>query len=231
MRYHRLIVPLLLGAAPLIAPTTSQAAKVPPEPFEDARLEIEFNATDGDAGVQVFADAEEWKEFKIFRPDGRRILDIKTKSVLRHFGLSELFSESSEPPFTELPFDQFKKLFPEGTYRFEGKTIDGRELASEVPFSHTILDAPTFIQPQDGGTLPADDAVIRWAPVAGAVDYEVIVTREDPLRVMDVTLSPDKTSLTVSPEFLDSGVEYKIEVHASDASGNRIFTEVGFTVE
>jgi hypothetical protein len=232
MRYHRLAVPVLLCATPLIAASTSQTpAKEPPEPFDDARLEIEVNATDGDAGVQVFADAEEWKQFEIFRPDGRRILNIKAQGVLRDFGLSELFSESSEPPFTELPFDEFKKLFPEGDYRFEGTTIDGRELESDVPFSHAILAAPTFIQPQDGGTLPADDAVIRWAPVAGAVDYEVIVTRDDELRVLDVTLSPEDTSLTVPPEFLDPGREYQIEVHASDASGNRIFTEVGFTVE
>jgi hypothetical protein len=79
--------------------------------------------------------------------------------------------------------------------------------------------------------LPADDAVIRWNAVAGAVDYEVIVTRDDEERVLDVTLSPEDTSLTVPPEFLDTGREYQIEVHASDASGNRIFTEVGFTVE
>ena len=236
MRFHRLAGSMLLFAAPLIAAplvaaTTSQAAKPPPEPFDDARLELEFNATDGDAGFQVFADAEEWKEFKIFMPDGRRILDLKTKGVLRDFGLSELFAESSEPPFTELPFDEFKQLFPEGIYRFEGTTIDGRRLASDVPFSHTVLDAPVFIQPQDGGTLPEDDAVIRWEPVDGAVDYEVIVTRDDELRVLDVTLSPDETSLNVPPQFLDAGREYQIEVHASDVSGNRIFTEVGFTVE
>jgi hypothetical protein len=232
MRFHRLAGPVLLCATPLIATGVSHAAaKEPPEPFDDARLEIEFNATDGDAGVQVFVDAEEWKQFQIFRPDGRRILNIKAQGVLRDFGLSELFSESSEPPFTELPFDEFKQLFPEGDYRFEGTTIDGRRLESEVPFSHTILDAPTFIQPQDGGTLPADDAVIRWAPVAGAVDYEVIVTRDDEERVLDATLSPEATSLTVPPEFLDPGREYQIEVHASDVSGNRIFTEIGFTVE
>jgi hypothetical protein len=217
MRVHRLAGPALLCAAPLIVTGVSQTgAKEPPEPFDDARLEIEVNATDGDAGVQVFADAEEWKQFEIFRPDGRRILNIEAKGVLRDFGLSELFSESSEPPFTELPFDEFKELFPEGDYRFEGTTIDGRALVSEVPFSHAILDAPKFVQPQDG---------------AGAVDYEVIVTRDDEERVLDVTLSPEDTSLTVPPEFLDPGREYQIEVHASDASGNRIFTEVGFTVE
>jgi hypothetical protein len=233
MRFHRLAGPVLLCATPLIVTSVAHAAtKEPPaEPFDDARLEIEVNATDGDAGVQVFADAEEWKEFQIFQPDGRRILDIKAQGVLRDFGLSELFSESSEPPFTELPFEEFKELFPEGNYRFEGTTIDGSRLESEVPFSHAILDAPTFIQPQDGGTLPADDAVIRWAPVAGAVDYEVIVTRDDEARILDVTLSPEETSLTVPPEFLDPGREYQIEVHASDVSGNRIFTEVGFTAE
>jgi hypothetical protein len=57
------------------------------------------------------------------------------------------------------------------------------------------------------------------------------VTRDDEERVLDVTLSPEDTSLTVPPEFLDSGREYQIEVHASDVSGNRIFTEVGFRVE
>jgi hypothetical protein len=218
-----------LGAAPLVAPAASMADREPAAPFDDARLEIELNATDGDAGFQVFADAEEWKEFEVFKPNGRRLVDIKATGTLEDFGLTELFTESSEPPFTELPFAEFKRLFPAGNYRFEGETIDGQELSSVVPFSHAVLDAPVFLAPTDGGTLPASGAVIRWAPVAGAVDYEVIVTREDEQRVLDVTLDPTDTSLTVPPEFLDVGTEYKIEVHASHASGNRIFTEIGFT--
>jgi hypothetical protein len=229
MRHHRLIGLVVLGSTPLLIPAMAQGAPEKPTPFDDARLEIEFNATDGDAGFQIFADAEEWRQFEIFRPDGGRIVNFQTDGNLDDFGLSELFSESSEPPFTELPFAEFKKLFPAGTYRFEGETIDGRELESAVKFSHQVLDAPQFIQPEDGATLPASNAVIRWAPVKGAVDYEVIVTRQDEERVLDVTLSPDRTSLTVPPQFLDPGVGYQIEVHASAASGNRIFTEVGFT--
>jgi hypothetical protein len=62
-----------------------------------------------------------------------------------------------------------------------------------------------------------------------AVDYEVIVTRADEQRVLDVTMGPEDTRLTVPPEFLDAGAEYQIEVHASDVSGNRIFSEIGFT--
>jgi hypothetical protein len=229
MRHHRLIGLVVLGSTPLLIPAIAHGAAEKPTPFDDARLEIEYNATDGDAGFQIFADAEEWRQFEIFRPDGRRIVNFRTDGNLNDFGLTELFSESSEPPFTELPFAEFKNLFPAGNYRFEGVTIDGRELESKVPFSHQILDAPQFIQPQDGGTLPANDAVIQWVPVKGAVDYEVIVTREGDERVLDVTLSPDHTSLTVPREFVDPGVSYQIEVHASAANGNRIFSEVGFT--
>jgi len=232
MRYHRwLFGPLLLGATTIVVPQVAQGHEEPAAPFDDARLEIEFNSTDGDAGVQVFADSDaEWKRFQIFRPDGRKILDIKAQGVLRDFGLSELFSESSEPPFTELPFAEFKKLFPAGNYRFKGVTTDGHKLASVVPFSHQILDAPQLVSPMDGGTLPVNHAVIQWKPVKGAVDYEVIVTNEDDESlVTDVTKSPDVTRLTVPPEFLERGVGYAIEIHASDVSGNRIFTEVHFT--
>jgi hypothetical protein len=227
--HRRWIGLVALGAIPLVAPTAADADRQRPAPFDDARLEIEYNATDGDAGFQVFADAEEWKEFEILQPNGNRLVDLKATGVLGDFGLSELFAESSEPPFTELPFAEFKRLFPAGNYRFEGETIDGRELRSVVRFSHAVLDPPQFLAPTDGGTLAAGAAVIRWVPVAGAVDYEVIVTREDPLRVLDVTLPADATSLTVPAEFLDAAVEYKVELHASHAGGNRIFTEVGFT--
>jgi hypothetical protein len=57
------------------------------------------------------------------------------------------------------------------------------------------------------------------------------VTRDDEAQILDVTMSPEDKSLTVPPEFLDAGREYQIEVHASHANGNRIFTEVGFTTE
>jgi hypothetical protein len=231
MRYKPLLfAPLLLGAAAVVVPHVAQGSEKP-QPFDDARLEIELNSTDGDAGLQIFADSDnEWKRFEIFRPGGEKILDISASGVLRDFGLSELFSESSEPPFTELPFAEFKNLFPAGKYRFEGETTDGHELASTVRFSHQILTAPVFVQPTDGGTLSVDDAVIRWQPVSGAVDYEVIVTQDsDESRVMDTTMSPDQTSITVPAEFLERGASYKIEVHASHSSGNRIFTEIGFT--
>jgi hypothetical protein len=231
MRHHRLLGLVGLGCTPLLISTAAaQGSQERAAPFDDARLEIEVNATDGDAGFQIFADSDnEWKSFEIFRPDGGRIVNFQTDGNLSDFGLSELFSESSEPPFAEMPFTEFERLFPAGTYRFVGVTTDGQSLASNVLFSHRILSAPQILQPTDGGTLPADNAVIRWAPVQGAVDYEVIVSSPEEERVLDTTLSADRTSLTVPPEFLDPGVTYAIEVHASASNGNRIFTEVSFT--
>jgi hypothetical protein len=37
--------------------------------------------------------------------------------------------------------------------------------------------------------------------------------------------------VTVSPEFLESGVEYKFELQAIEASGNITTSEVTFTVQ
>jgi hypothetical protein len=45
--------------------------------------------------------------------------------AVRDFGLTELFSESGEPPFTELPFDEFKQPFPGNrTFSEGGFTVE-----------------------------------------------------------------------------------------------------------
>src|SRR5262245_57217281 len=102
----------LLGACS--AATADAGARVKAEPFDDARLKIEYNATDGDAGLQFFVDAEAWRHVTITNPRGAVVADFDAGKVIGDFGLSELFSESSEPPFTEFPFARFKQLFPEG---------------------------------------------------------------------------------------------------------------------
>jgi hypothetical protein len=78
-----------------------------------------------------------------------------------------------------------------------------------------------------------DHAVISWRPgdqPAGVeiVSYQVIVERENPLRVFSVDLPATTTSVTVPPEFLESGTQYKLEVLAIEASGNQTITEIEF---
>lgn len=219
------------GAAPK---TNSEGAVVP---FTEATLIVEINATDGDAGFQIFLDHEPWKSITISRPDGTKMLDIQTSDVLSEYGLTELFSESSEPPFTEFPLDEFRKLFPEGEYTFRGETTEGVKMESTVTLAHDFPEGPTILSPQEESTVAADELVVRWNPVtepAGIeiAGYQVIVVREeDPLRELEVDLPAAATEMRVPAEFLESGTEYKAEVLAIGASGHKTLTEVTFSTE
>jgi hypothetical protein len=65
--------------------------------LDEVTMIIEVNATDGDAGLQVFLDGEPLRRMTISAPDGRRIVAVNTRTRLGNYGLTELFSESSEP--------------------------------------------------------------------------------------------------------------------------------------
>jgi hypothetical protein len=206
-----------------------------PVRLAEATMIVEINATDGDAGLQVFLDGEPWRRMTITAPDDRQILAVNTKSRLRRHGLTELFSESSEPSFKELPLNKFKRLFPEGRYRFRGVTIEGDPLVGKARLSHNFPDGPQIVAPADGSTVPPGAVMAEWNAVpepAGinVVGYRAIVEREDPLRVFCADLPASVTSVTVPAEFIESGTEYKLEVQAIEASGNQTLTEISFTV-
>jgi hypothetical protein len=230
-------VPLLVGIAAARPDTnsppkgTSSAKTIQ---LEDATMIIEVNDTDGDAGLQVFLDGEPWRSMKVSRPGGKRILDVHTKGRLHRLGLTELFSESNEPEFKELPLEKFKKKFPEGKYTFTGRTIEGDRLVGTARLSHDTPAGPEILSPAAGATLPRDDVVARWAPVAGPgieIDgYRVIVERENPLRVFNADLPASQTSVTIPSEYLEPGVEYKIEIQSIERSGNQTISELPFRV-
>lgn len=209
-------------------------------PFPDARLKIEYNSTDGDAGLQVFLDAPAWKEVSITNPSGHKVLQVEAERVIRNYGLTELFSESSEPPFEVFPFSQFKRLFPEGRYTFSGETIDGQRLQSTFALTHKVPDGPVIVSPSADDTVAADDLVVEWMPVTSpagvdVVAYQVLVVADapglgNPKRVFDVMLPGTATRLSVPEEFLIPG-SYKAEVLAVERGGNQTLTETEFTIE
>ncbi|MGH2739058.1 MAG: fibronectin type III domain-containing protein [Actinomycetota bacterium] len=205
-------------------------------PFKEARLIVEINATDGDAGFQVFLDHEPWKSIAIFRPDGTKLVDLQTEGVLVDYGLTELFWESSEPPFSEFPIEKFMELFPEGDYTFEGETIDGVRMRSAVPLSHDFPAGPKILFPTKDSTVSADNLVVRWKPVpepgVEIARYQVIVVREKGgTGDLEADLPASARRLTVPAEFMAPGAEYKVEVLAIEASGNQTLTEVPFATE
>jgi hypothetical protein len=202
----------------------------------EATMIVEVNATDGDAGLQVFLDGEPWKSMRVTGPDGRTILDVTTKERLDGYGLTELFSESSEPPFDVFPLAQFKKLFRAGRYSFVGRTIKGAALTGSARLSHDIPAGPKIVAPAEGSRVGRTGVVARWRPAAQPagveiVAYRAIVTTEEPrLRVLEADLHGSARHVEIPRAFLSSRGEYKLEVQAIERSGNQTLTEVSFRV-
>jgi hypothetical protein len=204
--------------------------------FKRAQLRVEVNATDGDAGLQIDLDNEPWDSVQLAAPDGRVLLDVRNRGVLRGYGLTELFSESSEPPFTELPLEEFQELFPEGEYVFSGRQIDGTKMRSTFTLTHDFPGGPDIVTPVEDAELGAADLVVEWEPGDNPegveiVAYRVLVVSEvDPVRTFAADLSPDTRQLPISAAFLEEPGEYKAEVVAIEAGGNQTVSEVPFFV-
>ena len=207
---------------------SAAAAKRKPLRFEQHELYIEYNATDGDAGLQLAADAEDWKRFTLLDTEGRVLIDVRAKGRLRRpFGLSELFLEASEPPFAKVPFRTFKRRFPDGTYRFRGVASDGRRLAGSDRLSFVVPAAPKVTFPTKGAQADPDGFKVTWEPVTRPngveiVTYQVIVNQGS--RELSMYLPPDATSATIPGEFLEPGTKTGGELLARERSGNQTIT-------
>jgi hypothetical protein len=224
-----------VGGTALGRGQTSEAASQPVR-LAAATLIVEVNATDGDAGLQFFLDGDPWRSMTISDPTGRVILDVDAEGRLRNWGLTELFSESNEPPFSEVPLAEFKARFPEGRYAFVGETIEGERLVGTARLSHDIPDGPKITSPADGASVGRNDVVARWKappepPGIDIVGYRVIATREDPLRVYQVELPASARSVPIPAAFLQSNTEYELEIQAIEESGNWTFTTSFFLVK
>lgn len=175
-------------------------------PFAVAEVFFELNNTDGDLGIHALIDGEPWKRLRIEDPNERRMLGVGVRGRLRRQGLTEIFFESAEPTFDELPPATFFARFPEGTYEIEGRTLDGTELESETEITHAmpappdpnVSGHPVALQCDDeepGYDAPtvAGDVIIGWNPVTHThpslghpqnapgleiVNYQVVVEAE-----------------------------------------------------
>lgn len=210
-------------------------------PFSKTKIIIEVNATAGDAGIQVSVDAPGWMRLEVFDPNGQKIFEGSGSGSVGMQGVTELFFESAEPSFDELPLDELFFRFPKGMYTFVGITGDGRTLSGKATLTHNIPDGPVIGAPQEGAVVdPTLPAVISWEPVKDpfpgtestvkTVGYQVIVERvkPQPLRVFSVDLPATATQVTVSSEFIQANAEYNVEVLAIEAGGNQTISERRF---
>ena len=225
---------LLLSTGLLLAPSAAGGKSgAAPLRFAKSDLFIEINATDGDAGLQLSLDGQKWATMQIVNPRGETILNVSGTSRLRGYGLTGLTFESAEPPFTQFPFSRFKARFPAGRYRFSGTTVGGRKLVGTDTLTHRIPQKPAIVAPAEDARVSTRGLVVRWNKVTRPqgiriVHYQVIVTQQEPERVLDVTMPPTATAVSIPSEFLQAGKEYAVEVLAREASGNQVITERAF---
>ncbi len=222
--------------------------------FEETWFNIEFNFSDQDLGVRGFVDGEPWKEVEIENPKGRTIAEVEAKKSMAKQGFAELFFESGEPPLNEVSIKKFLRRFPEGTYEFEGETIEGDEIEGEADFTWVIPCGPEGLS-ATGGNVAGDPIVITWSFVTQVVDlnstfnnvtcvdpedpedleivgYRVEAEWEDEEEVVHrfgIDLEADQNQVTVPPGFIPSYQDYDFEVLAIEASGNQTITEAEAT--
>jgi Fibronectin type III domain len=211
-----------------------QAAQAKPIRFDPSELFIEINATDGDAGLQMNLGGDEWRRLVIRDPSGRVIMEASGEGRLRGYGLTDMFFESNEPPFSEVPFRRFRARFPEGRYTFRGTSVEGRRLIGSDRLTHDVPARPSVLAPAEDAVVDAGaNMVVRWEPVTQPggiriVRYIVIVTEEGSERELSMDLGRAAASATIAPGFLAPGRDYAVEVLARERSGNQTITEVPF---
>jgi hypothetical protein len=243
----------LLAAAFLVLAAAPASWAEEETPFDEAHLFFELNDTDGDLGIHGLIDGDAWKRLEIEDPNEQVLLDARVLGRLRQQGLTELFFESDEPRFDELPPAEFFRRFPQGIYEIGGITLDGEELESEVRLSHALPAPPRNVKISGIPSAPNCDAeplpsitgavVIDWDPVTRshptigtrnvplAVEkYTLVVEREEPtLLIFNVELPPNVTRFTVPAGFIALGDAFKFEIVVkARGSGNQTAIESCF---
>lgn len=229
-----------VGHADTEAPAATEPRARQVVRITDARLKFEINATDHDGGVQVFLDAEQWKRMSIFDPRGNKIFTTITKGIMAKQGGTELFMESAEPTFDELPLDQLLRRWRAGRYAFRGIGLDGEILKGTARLTHDLPAGPVLVSPLEGGRRQdPGHTVLRWKRVPPAngspiIGYQVLVVRPDtglkalPNVTLDVMMPPTATRLRVPRGFLKPRTEYEWEVLAIEKGGNQTLSSSTF---
>jgi hypothetical protein len=248
MNRHRYIGILSVFLVTMVALVLSAgapeaAAKKNTIPLAIAKIFFEYNSSAsvfGDLGVHIFLDGEDWKEIKIVNPEGRTIFEVEGKGPYRELGMTELFFEGAEPDLADVPLNELLEKFPNGEYKFIGKTVDGERIEGTATLSHAIPDGPFNVL----AVLNGNSLVISWDAPTGSltslpidiVAYQVIVgtfqvTVPADVLCTVVTVPPSLSMcVTVTPEFVQSlaGGQQPFEVLAIEAGGNQTITEGSF---
>jgi hypothetical protein len=243
MNRHHLLRAMLLTS---LAATPATAIGAEPTPLKEAKLNIEYNATDEDIGFQGFVDGEGWQSLVVSGPEGD-VLKFEGLGALATHGLTELFFETVEPAVADMPLEEVLAVLPEGSYTFAGPAMEAGESLGQTAgmawLTHDIPAGPELTAPEEDADVPVSDLTLSWEPVTRMIDgspaeivaYQLIVERDaepHPHMIgefsLSIYLSPTTTSMVVPKGFLEAGTAYGWEVLAIEASGNQTLSSSTF---
>ena len=216
-KYELPIFLLLLVALLLVAPAVRAGDDDEDEeiPWDEAEIFFELNNTDGDLGIHALIDGDAWKTMEIEDPSERTLLKVRARSKLRLQGLTEIFFESAEPVFDDLPPAEFFDRFEPGMYEIEGQTLEGSELESESELTH-LMPAPP--RPTVNG-VPMAEQCDEDEPGYDAPEVTAPVTIAWP----DVTTShPDLGSPQGSGNIVIHNYQLVVETEIETAAGEEL---------
>jgi hypothetical protein len=198
-------------------------------PFPVASVHFERNATDGDFEVvfQVKGGADGLAELTVVSPDGRTVVAFKAPSAST-LGMRQFRFESPEPASVKA----LQAAYPEGVYRFSGKTFAGARLAGASTLSHRLPATTTVVTPAPAAEhVPVNGFKISWSTVEGVTAY-VIGIKQDALDMnLAARLPRSATSFAVPDGLLQPGTTYKMSIGTVTREGNTSFVETTFTTE
>ena len=162
----------LFGAAAAVAvmgiATTIAMATEPCGDFEECKVLIEINSTDGDIGFHFLMDSDGLNSARIRDPNGTKVFQDKAEGPLREQKLTETFAESAEPVCKDalkeeeddevVTLEDFVERWAAGFYVFTGSGDEGEKLEGESELTHEIPAAPDLTS----GSLGFDGSVISW---------------------------------------------------------------------
>ncbi|HKD29543.1 MAG TPA: hypothetical protein VKC66_27005 [Xanthobacteraceae bacterium] len=180
---------------------------------QDHDAEIRFEATSADIGLAAL---------KVSAPAERTVIDIRTPDS--KLGIRSLTVESPEPADEGI----VRADFPEGTYRFEGKTTKGANLRGEAQLSHVFPRPAAFEYPRPGQRDVPTALILRWSVPEGIESCVVVVEQTGSPYEIRALLPGSTREFTIPNGFLRPGQAYTFSIGTVAKDGNRSFIEASF---
>jgi len=199
-----------LAAAIAAILSSNASATEPCGDYEECKVLVEINASDGDIGFHFLADGDNFRSSALFNPHFRKIFSYTTRRELRQQFLTEVFAESSEPlcfdpttdddpdnddeDFVTLP--EFLDRWKAGTYRFFGFG-DGGFRYGETELTFDLPAAPTELSYEEEFEDGDLEGEIAWAPGDDLGEcsegIELLPTHpaDVPVKAWEVVLEPE----------------------------------------